>query len=51
VGQPTQLGFPLQLLPKVEPVRFSDSAELNVLLAQGPLGFDALLMPAEEGTA
>jgi len=50
-GEEAQLQFLSQLLPKAEPVRFSDNAELNLLLARQPPDFDALLMSAEEGAA
>jgi Na+/H+-dicarboxylate symporter len=46
-----QLRFLSQLLPESEPVRFSENAELNALLAEQPPGFDALMMSAEEGAA
>ncbi len=46
-----QLQFLSQLLPEAEPMRFSDRAALNALLAEQPPAFDALLMPAEEGAA
>jgi Na+/H+-dicarboxylate symporter len=46
-----QLRFLSQLLPNAKPIRFSDNAELNALLAEQPPSFDALLMSAEEGAA
>ena len=49
--QGAQLRFLSQLLPDAQPVRFTDNAELNVLLAEEPPAFDALLMSAEEGAA
>ncbi|MCG6942616.1 MAG: cation:dicarboxylase symporter family transporter [Thiohalocapsa sp.] len=49
--EPAQLQFLSQLLPHAEPLRFTDNAELNALLAAQPPAFDALLMSAEEGAA
>jgi len=38
-------------LPNAEPVIFKDNDEINKLLQANPVGFDAVLMPAEEGAA
>jgi Na+/H+-dicarboxylate symporter/ABC-type amino acid transport substrate-binding protein len=51
VDGPAELRFLSQLLPTAKPLRFTDNAELNALLAEQPPAFDALMMPAEEGAA
>jgi hypothetical protein len=48
---PVSVRFLAQRLPAAQPVVFSDFVEIEALLTERPLAFDALLMSAEEGAA